>query len=181
VYQVQVAARNARANWDSQNANAIRDQVVRILDYLDSETYIMRDVPSGTPLQVNRTLMQIPLLDFSSEQTPASYISRFDIELQSILQAPDITPNIRGSATQAWTALPYVQHLLEKVWQDAKVLVKLSDAQLLQESARSTLGDMELQANYAYNGQDNTTADQAGATWILDKIGSLATFDVAKV
>jgi serine/threonine protein kinase len=184
VYQVSLAAKGARDNWDSKNAPAIHEQVVRMLDYLDSTSLVKQDVPSGTPVLVDLALVELPLLDFSTEQSVAGYFSRFDEELPGIIGAPGVTSSMQMLAQNALATLPTVQNWLNAVHKDAVQLVGLTNGQLLQDSTRTILDDMEMQASYAYNGQGNPANSQfqAGALWIVtNQIQRLATLDVRTV
>jgi serine/threonine protein kinase len=184
VYQVFLAAKSARDNWDSKNVPAIHGQVVSILDYLDSSTLVKQDVPSGTQVLVDPALVELPLLDFSTEQSVAGYFSRFEEELQGLIDTPQVTSSMQMLAQSALTTLPTVQNWLNAVHTDAAHLAGLSNAQLLSDSTRSILDDMEVQAGYAFNGQGNPASSQfqAGALWVVtNQIQRLATLEVRAV
>jgi serine/threonine protein kinase len=183
-YQVLAEARNARDNWDSKNPQVIHEQIIRMLDYLDSASFVRQDVPPGTALLVDPALVQVPLLDFSTEQYPASYFSRLYESLNGILASPGISPGMQQTATQALAKLVPVQRSLEKVRQDARQLARLANDQLLLEASRTLLDDMEMQASAAFHGQGTTATSPspAGANWVVQKqIASLATFEVSAV
>lgn len=70
---------------------------------------------------------------------------------------------------------------LEQVRQDALQLVQMTDQQLAQPTALALVGDMALQARYAYAGQPDpvTGNTREGAVWVYNNVQRLATFEVA--
>ena len=80
-------------------------------------------------------------------------------------------------ASQIRDAVGNVTVLLEKVYEDAKKLINLTNTELLLPSSQHILEDMESQANYAYNGQTKLST-QEGVVWIYNNTQRLATFIV---
>ncbi len=173
---------SARDSWGSQAAVAlIYSLVVRSLDYLDGTPLIQKDVPPGTPLLVDKVLAQVPLVTNVKNTGVAGYVDRIDGELNRLISSPGITPEMHAIASKDYVALyKDVQTWLENVRQDAKRLVSMTDAQVLQPSTQFILDDMVTQANYALVGQLDPTTDevQPGVVQIYDDIQRLATFNV---
>jgi hypothetical protein len=73
-----------------------------------------------------------------------------------------------------------LKEVFGQVHQDAKLLVQMTAAQLLQPSSLSILNDLVMQAQNAYAGQldPSTGASEGGAVWIYGNIERLVTFDV---
>jgi serine/threonine protein kinase len=181
--------RNAKSVWewaisakDSSNPDFIHSQVVRILDYLDGSIHVKQDVPPSTPLLVDNTAAQIPLLDLVYGQDPSSFLIRMHTQLNAISRArdPNLTSEMRMLANQADQGLSNVGTWLEQVRQYAKQLVKLTRAELLLASSSLILSEMENEANYAYSGQVNsgTNEVQLGVLQIHATIQRLAIFNV---
>jgi eukaryotic-like serine/threonine-protein kinase len=154
---------------------------VRTLVYLDGAGNVQLDVPPGTNLLVNPSLAQVPLLTSTPNQVPDSYPHLIDNQLAHLLSAPGATADMRTLAIQSQQALrENVQPWLTHVRQDAKQLVQMTDAQLLQPSALLLLDDMVAAANYAFVGRldPSTNEVQAGVVQIFYNIQRLATYDV---
>ncbi len=169
---------SARDSWDNGDVGFIHRQTVRTLDYLDGAGAVQSDVPPGTPLLVNPS---VPLLTSVPNQVPDSYLNLIDSQLAHLLSAPGVTADMRMLAIQSRQALrENVQPWLTRVRQDAKQLVQMTDAQLLQPSALLLLDDMVAAANYAFVGRldPSTNEVQPGVVQIFYNIQRLATYDV---
>jgi len=172
---------SARDSWDSRDTAFVHRQIVRTLDYLDGKDAVQSDVTSGAAMLVNPLLVQVPLLSTVPNQVPDSYPHLIDGQLTSLLAAPGITPEMRGLAIQSRQALvENVQPLLMRVRLDAKQLVNMNDAQLLQPSALSLLDEMVALANYAFVGRldPSTNEVQPGVVQLFYNIQRLATYDI---
>jgi hypothetical protein len=173
---------SARDAWGSDPA-FIHRQVVRILDYLDGSPYVQQDVPPGTPLLVEPRLAQVPLITVVQGQDVPSYLSRIHDHVGPLgneREAPGLTPAKHALARQVDLGLAHEQQWLSRVRQDARQLVMMDDAQLLQPAALSLLNDMRVWANIAFVGQRDpaTNEVQWGAVQLWYSIQQLATFDV---
>jgi hypothetical protein len=172
---------SARDNWDRGDTAFVHRQIVRTLDYLDGKDAVQSDVTSGDTMLVNPLLVQVPLLTTVPNQVPDSYPHLIDGQLTSLLAAPGITPEMRGLAIQSRQALvENVQPLLMRVRLDAKQLVNMNDAQLLQPSALSLLDEMVALANYAFVGHldPSTNEVQPGVVQLFYNIQRLTTYDI---
>ena len=83
-------------------------------------------------------------------------------------------------AGQIDTAMNKLKDVFDQVHQDAKLLVQMTDGQLLHSSSLSILNDLVMQSQNAYAGQldPSTGASQGGAIWMYGNIEHLVTFDV---
>jgi serine/threonine protein kinase len=184
-------AASARDAWQNKDTASIRDQVIRILDYIDGSALAHTDAPPGTPLLANAHEVQVALLGPAprntdpagyvySNDTPPGYVYLIGEHMNGAIQSPQTTPGQRQLAIHINAGLDDLRHLLGQVYQDAKQLVGMTGAQLLQTSSLSILNDMATQAQYAYAGQLNQSTGQAegGALWIYGNLQRLATFDV---
>jgi len=182
------------------NSAAVRGLLTNILYYLDGECAPadLQGAPTGTPLTPgNATLAQIarfslinPCLQEQQEEadllkrvfraTPHDYMDHTLFHLTGVVQSPGTTPELSALATQLNREVSDLKTVLERVRQDALQLVHMSDEQLQQPAAFALVGDMALQARYAYAGQTDpiTGNSQAGALWIYNNVQRLATFDV---
>ena len=174
---------SARDVWQNQNlqgAAFIHRQVVRILDYLDGLSYVQREVPPGTLILVDPVIVRVPLLETVPNQNPPGYVFHIGRHLEEITKSPNVTKDQIALAVEINQAMNNVQFLLQQVHKDALQLINLSDAQLLQQSARSILDDMATQANFAFTGQIDPTTGQVkpGVVQVHYNIQRLATFDI---
>jgi hypothetical protein len=175
---------SASDNWgESSNPLLIRQQITRTLDYLDGLLYVHEDVPPDTPILVTPRNAQIGLLNIEGpEQVLPGYLYSMTAHLNGLLQAPGSTSEQRKLAAQVISALSNVQLWLEKVRQDAKQLIQMTDAQLLSAQALSLLDDMSTQANFAYLGRVDPSHRivRTGSAWIHEHIPILAILDVKR-
>ena len=172
---------SARDSWDSGDTAFVHRQIVRTLDYLDGKDAVQSDVTSGATMLVNPLLVQVPLLTTVPNQVPDSYPHLIYGQLASLLAAPGITPEMRSLAIQSRQALvENVQPLLTRVRLDARQLVNMNDAQLLQPSALSLLDEMVALANYAFVGRLDPSTNELlpGVVQLFYNIQRLATYDI---
>jgi hypothetical protein len=177
-------AGSARDDWMPSQIQVAHRQVVRVLDYLDGEANVQNDVPEGTPLLVDPVIGKVGLLEFDVQnQEPPGYLYHIGLHLDGLVQSPGATAEQRTLATQIDTALNDVLALLQQMRQDAKQLVVMTDAQLLQPASLSLLDDLVKKAQDAFVGQfDPSTGEiQNGVTQIYYAIERLATLDVIVV
>jgi hypothetical protein len=181
-------AYSARGFWSPTTPTgmqSMRDQFIRILDYLDGDTVVQADVPPGT-LEQAPTLIGLLGTNTPDAQTSlaAGYLNLISAHLSAIAHDPGVPVEKRQLATMIITSINTVRSHLEVVRQDAKQLLSMKDAQLLSPSSNALklLNDMMAQAFYAYAGQpDPSIADlQSGAVQIQYGIDQLATFDITQ-
>jgi hypothetical protein len=160
----------------------LRIDLVRILDVLDGSVLVQQDVPVGTPLYVDPTLSQMPLLQVEPGQQPPGSILQVSLQLAAIAQSPDATPEQGQIASHVTADLKLVADALGHVRETAKQLILLSDAQLVQPAALFLLDAMVEQANVAYSGTLNPASGEreGGALRIADQLERLATITVKR-
>ncbi len=175
-------AHTAQDTLEQKDTRTMHVQFVRILDYLDGPS-VQTDVPTGTPVLVNAKYAQVPLLSSTDlQQGREGYLKHIGFHLLSIAQNPDASKDQKTLASQINESIKKVNVELEQVRTDAKLLVNMSDTQLLQPSSLPILNDMVTRANYAYNGQTDpvTRNVQKGVQQVGSDVQSLAAFDVEK-
>jgi serine/threonine protein kinase len=178
-------------DWQKKDTNAIHDQVVRILDYLDGVSFVTKDVPPATPMQVDPQAVQVALLGPAPQdgdppgyvyqnEAPPGYVYLIQQHMDGAILSPQTTREQHQLAIEINGGIDGVRNSFTQVYADAKQLVRFTDAQLLQPSALTLLDDMTVQAQYAYTGRPNpsTGIAQGGVLWIYDNLQRLATFDV---
>ncbi|HZR39691.1 MAG TPA: serine/threonine-protein kinase [Ktedonobacteraceae bacterium] len=175
-------------DWQKKDTHTIRDQVIRILDYLDSSPAVKADVPSGTPVLANT---QVALLGpvpqnadppgyVYQDESPPGYTYLIQLHMNGAILSPQTTSQQHQTAIQINGGLDNVRNLLTHVYQDARQLVRMTNDEILQPAALTLLDDMATQAQYAYTGQSNpsTGTSQGGAIWIYNNLQRLASFEV---
>ena len=181
--QVETLATSARDAVLAHDYVLAREDNIRIMDYLDGRTMAQQDLPSGTTLPVGVTNDEIALLggDANTSDAPG-YIRLIGLHLTGMLALPPATQEQRQSGSHIVSALNAVQSALQRVHDDDKTLVGLSDAQLTQASSLMLLNDMVTQSYYAYTGypDQHTLQTQGGAVWIYDAIQHLVDYTVVR-
>ena len=183
---------SARDFWTNGSPTGIRQQVIRVLDYLDGAMNVQQDVPPGTKNLVNQHIAPVALLPMGQSMSQPSQMGQMTVNdgllfiigthLQALIQAPGISQENHSLAALIHQDSDNVQAHLQNVRSYAKQLVNMTDAQLLTSRAQSLLDSMETEARYAFIGQVNPNTDtvQGGVVEIHYTIERLATLDIAK-
>jgi hypothetical protein len=185
------SANSAREAWHSRDTFTIRDQLIQLLDYLDGSSFVTADVPHGTPLFADAQASQIALLGLApgardppgyaySGEVPPGYVYLISEHMAGAIESPQTTPEQKGLAIKINQALDEEISVLSQARQDAKQLLALTNAQLLQPAPLSILNDMAAQIQNAYTGQINPINGQSegGALWIYNNIQRMVAFDI---
>ena len=181
--QVETLATGARDAVLAHDYVLAREDNIRIMDYLDGRKMAQQDLPSGTNLPVGVTNDEIALLggDANTSDVPG-YIRLIGLHLTGMLALPPATQEQRQSGSRIVSALNSAQNALQRVHDDDKTLVGMSDAQLTQSSSLMLLNDMVMQSYYAYTGypDQHTLQTQGGAVWIYNAIQHLVDYTVVR-
>jgi len=177
--------------WHKRDANAIHGQLIRILDYLDGASFVHSDVPPGTPLLADAQATQIALLGPAPQdadppgyvyqnEAPPGYVYLIQDHMNGALLAPQATAEQRQLGIHISRELDGVKNSVARAAQDARQLVRLTDAHLLQAPALALLDDLATQAQDAYTGQLDPSASQpeGGALLIYGNLQRLAAFEM---
>jgi serine/threonine protein kinase len=181
----------ARDEWRN-NPDLLHRQIIRILDYIDGESFVQQDAPAvGPALYVDPNYAQVALLGqppdgqdppgYSfDDEVPPGYVYLVASHLAATVLSPDATPEQRALAAQIHTGLDKVRGWLENVHQDSKKLITMDETQLAQDSSLLLLDDLVTQAQLAYTGQTDplTGQLQGGAIWVTSSIERMATFNL---
>ncbi len=173
---------SARDRWDEvrDTGFAVR-QILRALAYLDGLSFVAQDLPPGLSLPDTPHIASVGLINTQSgNQTPPGYIAHILHHLNGLINAPGSTLATRQQAAQIIDALSNAQQWLQKLRNDARQFVSMTNAQLMQPAALALLNDMVQQANYAYSGQIDPVsgAMHQGVIWIHAQAQMLAALDV---
>jgi hypothetical protein len=188
---VSALANSARDAWHNKDTATIHTQVIRILDYIDGASFAQSDLPRGTPLPADTRTSQIALLGPVPQnpdapgyaykgEVPPGYAYLISEHMAGAIQSSQTTPDQRKLAVQINTRLDEVKRLYEQIQHDAKQLLNMNKAQLLQPATQAQLNDLATQAQYAYTGQLDLSTGQpiGGALWIYNNLQHLATLDI---
>lgn len=175
--------------WQRKDADALRERLIRILDYLDGKNFAAEDLPKGTPFLADSQIAQIALLgeDPANDenaspyeyeaQPPAGYVYLLQLHLNGAVLSPQATTDQRQMAARINAQIDSTRRFLNTVYADAKKLLSLSNEQLLSESAQAILRDLSTQMQYASLGEPGNAS--SGSHWIYTSMQRLATFNVA--
>ena len=172
-------AASARDYWKTQGFELMRNQFIRILDYLDGAAYVQIDVPPNTRLLLDP---KVALLEFDPQtQVPPGYQANIASHLQGLLNAPGVSDSERSIITQINTEMDHVTDWLKQVRQYARQLVHMTNTQWGLRSTLDLLDSMATQALYAYIGRlaPDTDQIQGGAVQIGYDLQSLTNFDIS--
>jgi HEAT repeat protein len=173
VGKVEGKVQTAQTYWKKQDAQQVRNQLIGMLDYLDGISYVLNDVPPGTPLEAPQQYAHIGLLQID----PQGYLEHIEFHLSAMAQNPDASSDQKALATRLVSEINKINAQCEMVHQDATILLHMTDAQLLQSSSLSLLNDMMAHAKFASNGGDQQVKLE-GAVKVFNEIQGLASFDV---
>lgn len=173
---------SARDYWGEANSTTLmRNQFIRILDYLDGAANVQTDVPPRTPVLVSAPVAMLGITTPGLQNPGESdYVHAIIGHLNAIAAAPGVSASTLARASQINSGLNNLANWLQSVRLDAKHLLAMSTAQLLLPSTLPLLDDLQINAYYAYVGRLDpaTNQQQPGATQISYNIERLATFDM---
>ncbi len=168
------AAVSAREHWHpngTANTQAIREQVIRVLNYLDGTAFSRPGAPGKS---------RVALLEFDPRQNPPGYVRHIPLHIRGVIEAPGANGMQRVLADQLLAAMDRVNAWLQVVYRDAVQLVMMSDTQLESQTALSLLDDLRGNASNAFAGQTDPVTGQVlgGVQWIYQRMPGLATLQV---
>ncbi len=137
----------AQGGWGSQmadgDAELIHRNLIRILDYLDGQTYIGQDVPVGSPWLAEPSLpAKFGLLSYTQNQQPPGYLQHVNTHLTGLVGSPDRTEEQKKVAIQVDRAIERMINDLTQVRKDAVQLVQRNNDQLRQPDTFTLLNEM---------------------------------------
>jgi len=168
--QVLILTKEARQDWQTHRLAALRQQIIRILDYLDGSAYVSPNVPAGTPLLVAPPLARVGLLTLTPQQTPPGYVLHTDLHLEGVARATGATPFQQREAEHLRAQMNAVALALSLVRADALPLVHLTEMQLAAPPSLARLTALAQAATTAWTGEGGTP----GVRQIATDIASLA-------
>jgi serine/threonine-protein kinase len=185
----------ARDDWNGANTtdgqlSQIRDQFIRMLDYLDGSSNVHIDVPPGTPVLVDQTAAKVAMLtvdpkvqNANLDKNPIGYVDHTQFHVNQISQATDITRGQRQAAAHIIQAIKNAAVNLQNARQDIKQLFNLTNDQLRQPAAGTTLDSISQELTYALIGQPDPVTNQIhdGILQMHYYIQQLAAFTVTSV
>lgn len=146
--QVSKIAEWASATKTETSMPSIHRYMVRILDELDGFSLVHHDVPDNTPLLVDTTSTSVGVLH-GSIQVP-SYVVHIEKHVNGVLNSPGVSEEQKTLARQMYRDMQTINSELSQVYVDAKQLVMMNDARLMQ--ATLLLEDLRSNASNAYSG-----------------------------
>ena len=188
---------SARDSWKGSATNAtqldqMRQQFIRILDYLDGTTNVHVDLPTGTPVLVNRAMGRVALLTVDPQHQipsdynidPPGYIDHVQLHVGQIARATDISPEMRQRTAHILDDVKRAGNWLKQVHEDARTLFLTGNNpnQLKQQAMGDLLDQMVTDATYAYIGQLDpiTNTVQGGVIQAHYEIQQLATLTITR-
>jgi eukaryotic-like serine/threonine-protein kinase len=184
VGKVQEWSSAAQGNWGSQmpdgDADLIHRHLLRILDYLDGQSYVWQDVPIESPWLVDEVAGKLGLLSYTQDQKTPGYLQHVDIHLQGLAGSPGHTEEQKKGAIQEEDFIARMIKDLTIVRDDARTLVKLSNADLRRTDTLTLLNKMLSLTTEANSGwfDATTRANQGGAIRLSMRIQQLATISL---
>src|SRR5258708_3230534 len=182
VYEWSISARDDWQAGRAANVSAIRQGVIRMLDYLDGIPYVGRDLPStlSSSVLVDERMGRIGLLEADLQQDPPGYLQHIDLHLNGLTSSPGATSLLWEHVAQILLAMGTVNGWFEHVRQDAKQLIAMTEEQLQQLQALTLLNDMTTNMSLVLAGKNDpmTGKTEGGVEWIYRALQSLATMDI---
>ena len=185
VAKVEEWASAAQGQWhDAQTSDADADLIhrhmLRILDYLDGQFYVWRDVPANSPWLVDPLAGKIGLINSNARQNPPAYLPHVDVHLTGLSNSPGHTQEQQKLAILVDSVIQKMNRDLEQVRKDASELVKMSADQLRQAGNLEKLNDMVNLTTEVKSGWfDEHTGENTGSVlWMTARLQQLASVPV---
>lgn len=171
------------AQTSQEDADLIHRQMVRILEYLDGQSYAWLDLPAGSPWLVDQAGGKIGLIDRVQNQTPPAYLEHVDLHLQGLAGAPGHTAAQQQLALLVDKVTTRMETDLRQVRTDASALVKINVTQLKQAKNLALLDEMARLSLEVTSGwfDPQTGENIGGVLWIMERLQQLATIPITSV
>jgi eukaryotic-like serine/threonine-protein kinase len=194
VFEWSISARDywSGAATTPTQLNQMWQQFIRILDYLDGTTNVHVDMPTGTPVLVNRTMGRVALLTVDPQHQipsdynidPPGYLDHVELHVGQIAKATDISPAMLQSTARILDDVNRADAWLKQVHEDARTLFLAGRNlnQLKQPAMGEMLDQMVTYATYAYIGKLDpiTNTVQGGVIQAHYEIQQLATLNITR-
>ena len=181
LFEESTEAQGAWRSGTDADLGQMRQQLMRLLISLDGVSYAPLELPPNTPYAglLDPPASNIGLLTFNSQQ-PFSIVEDIDFHLQGVAASPGVSTRQQQEAAKILAVMDQINAWLNKVRDDDRHLLMMSDRQLQQPAALTLLNDMQMNAMYASSGKmDQTTVTRKeGTQWVYQEIQHLATMDV---
>jgi serine/threonine protein kinase len=184
VAKVQEWSSAAQGGWGAQmsdgDADLIHKNLVRILDYLDGQTYAWQDVPAGSPWLVDPVAGKFGLLSYTQSQEPPGYLQHVDLHLKGLIASPSHTQEQQQIVILVNSVITRMINDLIQVRKNAIQLVKRSNPQLRQPDTLTMLNEIATLTREANSGWFDTSSHEniGGAIWVNTRIQQLATISL---
>jgi serine/threonine protein kinase len=184
VAKVQEWSSAAQGGWRPQmsdgDAELIHKNLIRIMDYLDGQTYVWQDVPAGSPWLVDPVAGKFGLLSHTQNQEPPGYLQHVDTHLKGLTASPGHTDEQQKIAIQANSVIARMINDLIQVRKNAVQLVKRSNSQLRQSDTLTLLNEIATLTREANSGWFDTATHEniGGAIWLNMRLQQLATISL---
>jgi hypothetical protein len=185
---IEEVAKWAREGIDHSGADDVRHKMVDILYMLDGRGCIAQDIQEhgapnedNTPDDANLSKeAAIPLLDCAWTPTVTSYVSHIHNHLNAMVQSPGILSDQVALANQIAPELNAINAWLLTMQNDARQLIGMKDAQVVQTQGVDLRNEIAALANNVLSGgtNDETGMQEPGVQEISNQIQQLATMDV---
>jgi hypothetical protein len=171
----------AQGSWGDGDAELVHRHLIRILDYLDGQAYVWKDVPEGSDWLVDPRAGKLGLLSYTQNQWPSGFLQHVDSHLTLLVNAPGHTEEQKRVAIQVDSVITRMISDLEKVRTDAIQLTKRSYEELLQPDGLTMLNEMKTLTTEVNSGWFDaaTGANQGGVLWVSARIQQLVTISLA--
>jgi hypothetical protein len=185
VAKVQEWCSAAQGSWGPQmsdgDADLIHRHMIRVLDYLDGQTYVWQDVPAKSPWLADPAPPgKFGLLSYTQGQDPPGYLQHVNLHLTGLADSPGHTDEQKQVAIQVDSVTTRMINDLTQVRKDAVQLVQRSNEQLRQPDTLTLLNEMAHLTQEANSGWFDATshANVGGAIWLNARIHQLATISL---
>jgi serine/threonine protein kinase len=170
----------AQGSWGDGNADLIHRHMLRILDYLDGQTYVWQDVPAGSEWLVDPQAGKLGLLSYTQGQQPPGYLQHVDIHLNGLANSPGHTEEQKKVAIQVDGVITRMIKDLTQVRKDAVQLIQRNNDQLLQPDSLALLNEIATLTREVNSGwfDATTNENQGGVVWLSARIQQLATISL---
>ena len=185
VAKVQEWSSAAQGGWGPQmsaeDADLIHRHMLRILDYLDGQTYVGQDVPAGSLWLADPVLPgKFGLLSYTQDQDPPGYLQHVNLHLTGLAESPGHTDEQKQVTIQVDGVTTRMVNDLTQVRKDAVQLVQRSHEQLRQPDTLTLLNEMAHLTQEVNSGwfDPTTHTNVGGAIWLNARTHQLATISL---
>jgi transcriptional regulator with XRE-family HTH domain len=183
--QLVTGAKDAQSAGNTAQRDMLRQDLFRLLDYLDGLDYVQQDLPGDTSaLQlVDQRTGSVGLLNIVSGQPTRGYLVHIDDHLRGIVASPGVTMQQMILAEHILQNIDTINNWLQQARRDILQLLKNFDQPLPGSQTQQLLTDVYTLVTFASEGKPTSPTGNrlGGAQQVDEQVLQLASMQIIPI